>query len=119
MRGKLVWTLGKPFIYRLSTQHHKLHLIVNDDLDGFHTHPWDFKSLILFGGYVETLSDGTVQKYSMFSINRKVATQSHQIRLFRICGIKIPTLTVGWYGPKTQLCSFCQELGYCKSRSVA
>lgn len=89
---------------------------MNDDRDGFHSHPWDFKSLILFGGYVETLEDGTVHTHRFLSVNTKQRETKHQLRLRKLFGLRIPAITIGWYGPKVGLCSLCQELGYCKSR---
>lgn len=53
--------------------------------------------------------------FSMFTLNRKRAEERHEIRLRRFMGLKVPTLTIGWYGDKKQLCSLCQELGYCRT----
>src|SRR5688572_20554125 len=48
---------GNIFLRRLSLYlpkgSLKLHLITGDDSDVYHTHPWDFTSFILFGGYKE------------------------------------------------------------------
>ena len=114
---KIVYSKDKPFIKRFALYNkdgssYKLHLILNDDLDEPHDHPWDFSSLILFGGYYE---DNTL--YSVGDINIKYHYQKHKIRLRRLFGIKIPTITFGIYSKKLQLCSFCKELGYCKNKS--
>lgn len=95
----------------------KLHLILNDDIKP-HTHPWDFKSLILFGGYNETITgDSPITKtFGFLSLNIKRMNTEHLLKLRRFLGIKIPTITIGIYGEKKQLCSLCKDLGYCKSR---
>ena len=105
----------------------KLHLILNDDVTS-HTHPWDFTSFILFGGYVERSlniyesnsdwiqCDGySYKEYGWLSINRKKMNVEHQITLRRLFGFKIPAVTIGYYGPKKQLCSLCKEQGYCNT----
>lgn len=113
---KLVLSGGEPFIFRISLNFKKgsikLHLIVNDDQDGLHTHPWDFTSFILFGGYFEETSN-SCQNYNMFSINRKKYNEQHCIKLKRFLSFKIPTLTIGRYSKKFALCSHCQPYGYC------
>jgi len=118
VKRKTIFSQGKPFIKRLSVylqdkSSFKLHLILNDDLDEPHTHPWDFTSLILFGGYTEE-SNGQKKKYGFLRKNVKLHHASHKITLFRVLGFKIPTITIGKYSKKLQLCSFCQQLGYCK-----
>lgn len=114
---KLVRSGGKLFILRASlrrpTGSFKLHLILDDDQDGGHTHPWDFKSLVLFGGYYEL-----GQLYGFLRINTKKAEEFHETKLRRFLGFKVPTLTIGWYGPKRILCSLCQSVGYCKIANV-
>lgn len=114
---KTIISGGKLFIKRFSFYTKKgsikLHIIFNDDGDEAHTHPWDFKSFILFGGYKEEC-EGKVNKYRMFSINKKLHYQKHKTSLFKIFGIKIPAITIGIYGKKLQLCSLCESLGYCK-----
>lgn len=112
---KTIISKGKLFIVRLSfylkdKSSYKLHLILDDDYDEPHSHPWNFKSIILFGGYYED-----DKKYSMFKTNTKLYHEKHKIKLFRFLGFKIPTITLGKYSPKIELCSFCKEIGYCKS----
>lgn len=130
-KSKTITSGGKPFIKRLSLYlpkgSIKLHLLLDDDKDddfsGGHTHPWDFTSFILFGGYEEyTLrfsnnpnGQFNTEKFYMFSLNRKKAEVKHKIKLFRLFGFKIPCITIGYYSDKKQLCSLCQELGYCRS----
>lgn len=109
---------GLPFLKRLSIYFPKgsikFHLMLNDDRSEPHTHPWDFYSFHLLGSYKENL-DGTMLHHHMFSLIKRTMNQKHRISLYRIFGFKIPCLTVGFYTPKKQLCSFCQSLGYCKS----
>lgn len=131
---------NKSFLYRISLYLKKgsikLHIITGDDSKVFHTHPWNFTSFILFGGYKEQTKPlylchfdtyGYIQssiielysyetkKYRIFSINRKKYNEEHRVELFRLFGIKIPCITIGFYSNKIELCSFCKELGYCKS----
>jgi hypothetical protein len=132
-----------PFLYRLSLYFKngsiKLHVITGDDSKVFHTHPWDFTSFILFGGYKEWQEvidhqsyidwyrikgmDNSSEynrinikyHYRTFSINKKLHTELHRVELFKLFGIKVPCITIGFYSNKIELCSFCKELGYCKS----
>lgn len=111
----------------------KLHIIWNDDI-GSHTHPWDFKSLIIFGGYIERtwkfygvnpfkIEENEVdiaevmtsKTYGFLSVNKKQMNQKHQVILRRFLSVRIPAITIGFYGEKKQLCSLCKELGYCKT----
>lgn len=125
MRFKNIKNNGITFLYRLSCNLKKgsikIHLIVDDDVS-YHSHPWDFNSIILFGGYREmsytsvNYMDLENKEYGWLSINKKQMNAYHKITLRRLFGKKIPALTVGIYGEKKQLCSLCQELGYCKSQ---
>lgn len=126
VKTKSIFSGGKVFLRRLSIYLKKgsikIHLITNDDADEHHSHPWDFKSLILFGGYWESVIKDTgdnwitttYSKYPFLSVNRKLHNEKHKTKLLRLWGIKIPALTVGIYSEKIELCSFCKELGYCK-----
>jgi hypothetical protein len=58
MKFKAIKEQGKVFLLRFSKKCNsgssiKLHIILDDDKGKPHTHPWDFKSRILFGGYRE------------------------------------------------------------------
>ncbi len=140
MKCKLTRQNAEPFLFRASWKWKagsiKLHIILKDDTGELHTHPWDFTSLILFGGYVETTFEERqeiidLQKefylgfdpyyndktYGWLSINRKIANKYHRVSLRRLWGIKIPAITIGIYGEKKQLCSLCKDLGYCKSNA--
>lgn len=121
IKFKTICSNSNSFIKRLSLYFKngsiKLHLILSDDKDAPHSHPWNFTSIILFGGYVEqVVMDDNIQenKFRFLSINKKQYFQKHKLSLRRICGIKIPCITLGWYSHKIQLCSFCTEIGYCK-----
>lgn len=56
-----------------------------------------------------------IKRNRMWSLIKKKCDEYHLIRLYRIFGIKIPALTIGWYGKKKKLCSLCTELGYCRT----
>lgn len=118
IRFKTIKDMGLPFLKRMSIYlpngSIKLHLMLNDDKSEPHTHPWDFYSFHLFGSYKENL-DGVNLRHHPFSLLKRTMNQKHRITLYRLFGIKIPVVTVGYYTKKKQLCSFCQELGYCKS----
>ncbi len=122
IRFKTIRSGGNSFIKRMSVYFKKgslkVHLFLDDDKDEPHSHPWNFTSLILFGGYDEYVEtdnkDLAVKSYGFLSRNKKQYFQKHKVKLKRIFGIKIPCLTIGWYSQKKQLCSFCAELGYCK-----
>lgn len=138
MTFKNIKNNGKTFLLRFSKNCKvgsiKIHIILDDDVKP-HTHPWDFKSVILFGGYNETTYDELdeniidfvkktwqhdasqiTRTYGWLSVNKKQMNVKHLVKLRRLFGFKIPTITVGRYGEKKQLCSLCQELGYCKSK---
>jgi len=118
-------TQGTTFLYRLSVYFKngslKFHLITGDDSPEYHTHPWDFTSFVLFGGYWEyskytwRLQNDTIRVRSvgMGGFNKKNHTEEHRVELFKVFGLKIPTITIGWYSNKLQLCSFCKEAGHC------
>jgi hypothetical protein len=124
---------GNVFINRLTFYLKKgsikLHLITGDDSEVYHTHPWDFTSFILFGGYKEYYRGVESERFRgratvngkwnqlrifrTFSINKKLHHQQHRVELFKLFGITIPALTIGIYSEKLQLCSFCKEAGRC------
>lgn len=100
----------------------KLHVIVRDDLDTPHTHPWNYRSFLIIP-YKEVLTtydveDGTPAKWNYKHLPLTLVTRdckaSHVTSLYSFLGWKIPAITIGWYSLKEQLCSFCQEAGYCK-----
>lgn len=126
VKTKTINTQGKiPFLRRLSVylksgKSIKLHLIIHDDLDEPHDHPWDFKSLLLIP-YKEILYKKDTQypqffKHFPFTIVKRNMSDKHITYLYRIFGMKIPAVTIGLYSKKKQLCSFCREKGYCISQ---
>jgi hypothetical protein len=130
--------LKRISIYLKNGSSIKLHLILHDDLDEPHTHPWDFKSLLiipykedlynnkLVGAFDPAFDINNVNIFSIhqlikynhkpFTIVNRYHKDSHRTTLYTIFGIKIPALTIGIYSKKLQLCSFCQEAGYCLSK---
>ena len=121
IKFKQIKDMGLPFLSRVSlyTQNGsvKIHFMVNDDKSEPHTHPWDFKSFLIIP-YMENL-DGEKHRHRPFKLLNRKMNQRHRITLYRFMGIKIPALTVGFYSKKKQLCSFCKDLGYCKSEGSA
>lgn len=117
IKCKTIEDKGLPFLNRISFYTKKgsvkVHLMVGDDKSYPHTHPWDFRSFLIIP-YKENL-DGINYNHRPFKLLNRSMNQKHRITLYRFFGIKIPSLTVGLYTKKKQLCSFCQELGYCKS----
>jgi hypothetical protein len=122
---KRITKQGKIFLYRFSQRTNdggsiKLHLIVRDDLDGAHRHPWSFSSLLLIGAYWEEV-DGVVEYHKPLQIVRRSASQKHKVMLYRFLGLPLPCLTVGRYSKKTapwcertaNLCDMCQVSGSC------
>ncbi|MFL6127251.1 hypothetical protein [Actinophytocola sp.] len=124
LRFKVIRKKGKVFLYRLSWRMGdggsiKVHLIVNDDLDGAHKHPWNFTSLSLLGAYMEEV-DGVGVAHWPLTLVRRRASECHRVVLYKIFGHPIPCLTVGRYSPKLQpwcehrdLCDFCTPSGEC------
>lgn len=117
VKFKQIMDMGLPFLNRISLYTKngsiKMHLMVGDDKSEPHTHPWDFKSFLLIP-YRENL-DGIELNHRPLTLLTRTMNQKHRITLYQCMGIKIPSLTVGFYTKKKQLCSFCQSLGYCKS----
>lgn len=121
----------------------KVHLFLQDDTEDFHDHPRDFKSFLIipyreqmpatFGNMFDCLPDVAKKAnmvlaeviefpvvrlsiyYKPFQVVKRKMTERHRVKLYRFFGIPIPALTIGVYGPKKRLCSFCQHLGYCKT----
>lgn len=123
MKFKNIKNNGRTFLLRLGMKcgngSLKVHIILDDDVRP-HSHPWDFTSLILFGGYREAIKVGDnvlFQNFGWLSLNRKRRDVMHQISLRRVMGRKVPVITIGYYGEKKELCSLCKELGYCRTNS--
>lgn len=61
----------------------RLRLNIIDDGDfEMHTHPWNFTSIILYGGYKETTPDGT-KTFKPGAINRVQWHQFHALKLLK------------------------------------
>jgi uncharacterized protein len=124
LRFKVIRKQGRVFLYRLSWRTRdggsvKIHLIVNDDLEAAHKHPWNFTSFPVLGAYKEEVDGVTVAHRPLTAIRRQV-NERHRVILYRVFGRPLPCLTVGRYSPKLQpwcehqnLCDFCTPLGEC------
>lgn len=58
--------------------------VIYDDIDYFHSHPWDYVSIILWGGYKETIwKDGkeTVKIHKIGSIIRHKHSDFHRLKV--------------------------------------
>jgi hypothetical protein len=56
--------------------------VIYKDIDGFHNHPWDFVSIVLWGGYKETIWDNgkqTINIYKPGSIIKRKHTEFHKL----------------------------------------
>lgn len=90
----------------------RLHNIMRSDDDRhLHDHPFDFVSLLLTGGYFETLPtpkvNGSRMRYRpRFSIVRKRAEDLHSLTLTR------PVWTLVFAGPKRRDWGFATERGW-------
>lgn len=125
---KKITSGGNSFIYRwsiaLKEGSIKVHLILNDDKDEPHTHPWDFTSLMILpykeivmppdGSFGMSYDDAREERHYMFETVKRTHDQRHAVQLYRFMGMRIPALTIGRYSKKNTLCSFCKDLGYCK-----
>jgi hypothetical protein len=128
LRFKIIRKRGRVFLYRISygTANGgsiKTHLIVNDDLDGAHKHPWNFTSFTLLGAYKEEV-DGRIEAHRPLSFVRRHANERHKVVLYRLLGHPLPCLTVGRYSPKIEpwcehinLCDFCKPTGECADKA--
>lgn len=73
-----------------------LHRLLKSDQDAHcHDHPWDFTSLILYGGYVEYYPDKPAQIFLPLQVNSKKAEEYHKIDL-----VHGSTYTLVFMGPK-------------------
>lgn len=57
-----------------------LHEILGDDEGPHHDHPWNFRSIILRGGYAEELPSGSYESFSAGDIVERPAAHAHRIR---------------------------------------
>ena len=120
---KAIKTNNKPFLYRFSIHLRerslKLHLIVDDDSEMPHKHPWNFITFLFMGSYKELKNNEIIYRYP-FQLIKNFSHTRHRVILYRIFGVKLPCITIGLYGKKiepwcerTSLCEKCKPLGYC------
>lgn len=58
--------------------------VIYDDIDYFHSHPWDYVSIILWGGYKETIwkdNKETVKIHKIGSIIRRKHSDFHRLKV--------------------------------------
>lgn len=85
----------------------RLHHILRPDLDAhMHGHPWNFWSLILWGGYYERNNKGFSEFHIGF-VNRKNAQEPHTIY-----AIKPNTWTLVWTGKKVRHWGFWTDIAW-------
>ena len=137
IKFKKIYSNKKLFLLRLTMYlrkgSFKIHLMLNDDTEFPHNHPWDFKTLLIIP-YKEDIyeknEDALIPYYdyevlanstNKQSFNHKPLTylkrtkdHIHLTTLYKISKYKIPALSIGYYSDKKQLCNICQSLGYCK-----
>lgn len=58
-----------------------LHKFLKSDPDDLHDHPWNYRTLILAGGYWEYSRDGTKRWCGPFTFRTSLATSYHRIEL--------------------------------------
>ncbi len=123
---KLITKGGATFLHRFSFKvgdgSYKIHIILNDDVDDPHVHPWEFISFLAVGAYKEIV-DGKLIRHLPFSFVRYDRTKRHKVLLYRAFGLRIPCITIGRYSAKVQpwcehqkLCDGCKPLGYCADK---
>jgi len=126
MTIKKIYQEGKLYLLRFSwpikSGTIKLHIIFQSDNEEPHTHPWNFKSLLLIPYKEEIYIQNDkisafkeIKRYIPFTLVSRDKDDIHRVKLYKILGMTIPAITIGKYGHKVQLCSFCQSLGYCKT----
>jgi hypothetical protein len=93
---------GSPYLTRYVVEEFPdgsgiyLHFIHRSDSDReFHDHPWDFRSFIVRGGYIEHTPEGSREFYPG-SWNVRQAEQLHRLELF----CPEDTITILFRGPK-------------------
>lgn len=127
MKLKFIRRNGKLFLIRLSIPIKngsiKVHLLLNDDTEDPHKHPWNFNSLLFLGAYKEIVN-GKLYRHLPFTIVRRKNYERHQVILYRLGGMKIPCITIGKYSKKLEpwcekktLCNVCEKHGYCLDKA--
>lgn len=128
LKFKAIRKQGRLFLFRASLQladggSVKAHLILNDDLDGAHKHPWNFTSFMLLGAYTEEV-DGRIEAHRPFSLVRRYFYERHRVILYRVGPCRLPCITVGRYSAKMEpwcerqtICDFCRPMGECADKA--
>jgi hypothetical protein len=79
---------GKPYLHRYYVASRGgdtdgpsiyIHRIVSSDPEGLHDHPWDARSVILFGRYIELRAGGAVRILEAGDVNVIAAADFHRI----------------------------------------
>jgi hypothetical protein len=98
----------------------KCHIILRDDPEKPHSHPWNFTSWLFLGAYREILYTPKKQmdvlyrdKYDVehishwpFTLISRECNQLHKIQLYKVFGRCIPCITIGYYTDKVQEWAF-------------
>lgn len=79
------------------------HIISSDDDTMYHNHPYHFRSLILWGGYVEHKPNVSSKKFRIGNINNAPLELFHRLEL------KKPAWTLVWCGPRVQEWGFSPD----------
>lgn len=69
-----------------------LHIFVRNDAEDYHCHPWDFTTIVLWGGYVERFPDGSSRLLLPGMILKRRAELRHRVEL--VNGRKAVTLVL-------------------------
>lgn len=104
---------GDPYLTRYFVEDYPdgsgifLHRIHRSDADReMHDHPWNFRSFIVEGGYVEHTADGQRHTYTPGMWNETKADKVHRLEL-----LARPTWTIVFHGPKIRDWGFVGEDG--------
>ncbi len=82
--------LNRFTILKIGTLHIRIHNIESEDKTTlYHTHPFDYISIVLSGGYIEKIKDFPIAKRGLFS----VAYRGHNV-FHKIISIKPNTKTL-------------------------
>lgn len=91
---------------RRSIRIHKIKM--SDGLRDLHDHPWNWTSIIFWGGYFEHDEWRNIKRFWPGMINRKKSTQLHALELV---GNK-PAWTLFFCGPRTRVWGFMTDSGW-------
>jgi hypothetical protein len=131
LKLKIIRRDNKIFIIRITlyiiSGSLKCHIILRDDPEKPHSHPWNFTSWLFLGAYREILytpmgqftgrfqgiftglDDKHVIEYidhHPFKVIKRTCTELHKIELYRVFGRCIQCNTLGYYTDKKQSWDF-------------